>query len=255
MPMEAMRVCAIASGGGSTTGSIYKAVKSRQLRGVKLALIISTSPTAGVLELMRKAKFPEEDLLVLPKGWSKDSPMMAEFILDACTERDIDFVGLYGALSLIPKEVVEAFKGKMVNQHPGPIDPAAPPDYDFGGQKMHGKRVHAARIEFVRRTGRDPVTWLIAHEVAAELDRGAVVHDRCIEIKPTILATKKLKDAAAAFNEIALPTEHEVQIETLDRYRRGNVRPILRPAHWLVKPGEKETLDECKQLAIEAYPD
>lgn len=57
----------------------------------------------------------------------------------------------------------------MINQHGGPLDPGRP---DFGGRGMYGRRIHCARLYFVRATQRGFFTEATAQRVALQYDRG-----------------------------------------------------------------------------------
>jgi folate-dependent phosphoribosylglycinamide formyltransferase PurN len=241
-----IRACGIASGGGSTIGEINKAIKSHELPGVELGLVIATNPNAGVIKRLRDAGYPERDIVVLPKGVSKSEHLLAECVLVECRRRDINFVGLWGCLTKIPVDVIMSFPNMMINQHPGPLSPESPPGYDFGGDKMHGERVTAARIHFVRAVGRDPWTRVVAHRVTPEFDRGEVLGEAQLDIYPET-TPESLKDKRLA-------AEYAVQINTLRAFSEGRVVPIVRKPFELVHEDEKDILDDCKARAIVEYP-
>lgn len=137
-----------------------------------------------------------------------------------------------------------------VNQHPGCLDPKAPPGYDYGGKGMHGRRVMQTAILFCRRVERNYWTEAVAHRVG-ELDRGEVLGVRRVDIND-----RTKVDTPKGLKRRILRQEHALQVDVLRRLSNDTLRPIRnRPAHWLVKPDERDILDACKFEAIRTYPD
>lgn len=238
----AMKIALLISGGGTTAEAIIQAASAGRLAGVKAGCIIASKPEAGGIERAKKAGIPEKDVLVLsPKAFSSREEF-GEAIIQECKARGVDFVGQYGWLVKTPENVIKAFEGRIVNQHPGPLEPGRP---DFGGKGMFGRRVHAARLFFVRAVNRDFWTEATAHRVTAEYDKGAVVLVKQVPILPD--------DTPESLQARVLPVEHEVQIETLAKFVAGEVQEIKRE-NPLVLPGEENVLEEAKRKAIELYP-
>jgi phosphoribosylglycinamide formyltransferase-1 len=184
-----------------------------------------------------------EDVIVIKPQDFAALEAFGQAIVNECQKRAVDFIGQYGWLCLTPKNVIKAFQGKMVNQHPGPLDPGHP---DFGGKGMYGRRVHAARLMFVRKVNRDFWTEATAQRVAVNFDQGAVLKRKRVPILEN--------DDVDALQARVLPLEHEVQIETLQDFSNGTVKELNRDKP-LVLPGEESILEECKREAIRLYPE
>ncbi|MCR4328401.1 MAG: phosphoribosylglycinamide formyltransferase [Patescibacteria group bacterium] len=242
MNFNIMRIAILLSGGGTTAEAIIRATQMGRLSGVEVACVIASKPEAGGIERVKRAGVPKKDVIVLsPKAFpSRDE--FGESIIKECRARGVDFVGQYGWLVKTPENVIAAFEGRIVNQHPGPLDPGRP---DFGGKGMYGKRVHAARLFFVRAVQRDFWTEMTAHRVTTEYDKGAVLHAKQVSIleddTPETLAAR------------ALPVEHKVQIETIEMFAKGAVKEIVRGKP-LILPGEEQILEEAKRRAVEMFP-
>lgn len=84
-------------------------------------------------------------------------------ILQNLAEHNVDVIVLAGYLRLIPADIVEAYRGRILNIHPGPVP-------DFGGAGMYGLRVHEAVIKAGRQ-----FTEITIHFVDEIYDRGAVI--------------------------------------------------------------------------------
>lgn len=83
-----------------------------------------------------------------------------------------DLVVLAGYLRLVPPEIVREYRGRMLNVHPALLP-------DFGGEGMYGRRVHEAVLAAgVSETG------VTVHLVDEEYDRGPIVAQRRVPVKP-----------------------------------------------------------------------
>ena len=238
-----MRVALLISGGGTTAEQIILACRSGRLEGVTLALVVSSRADAHGISRVHAAGVPKSDILVLEPNSFASRDAFGEAIISECRKRDVDFIGQYGWLAKTPSNVIEAFKGMMVNQHPGPLDPGR---LDFGGRGMFGRRVHCARLLFVRAVNRDFWTEATAQRVAVGYEEGAVVNRKQVPIFPD--------DDVASLQARVLPVEHEVQIETLADFVRGAVQELKRETP-LVLLDEESLLEEVKQKAIGMYPE
>lgn len=237
-----MRIALLISGGGTTAEHIIHAVRSGELRGVEPALVIASRTEAPGIGRLLDAGMKKEDLMVIRPADFASEEDFGEAILAACKARGVEFVGQYGWLAKTPANVITRFSGMMTNQHPGPLDPGRP---DFGGPGMYGRRVHAARLSFVRKTNHDFWTEATAQRVAIEFDGGAVLKRKRLPILSN--------DDVASLQERLLPVEHEVQVEVLRDFASGKAKELVRETP-LVLQAEIPILDEVKKAAIEEFP-
>ena len=167
-----LRVALLISGSGTTAQEIIRASKSGQLH-VEPACVIASHMHAGGIKRALQEGVPRKDILIIRRRDYSSREAFGEAILEACRKRAIDVVGQYGWMEKTPANVIEAYSHMMINQHPGPLDPGRP---DFGGQGMHGLKVHFARLMFVRETGREYWTEATTQRVDREYDKGALLH-------------------------------------------------------------------------------
>jgi phosphoribosylglycinamide formyltransferase-1 len=206
------------------------------------SLVIASKSNSKGIEKALNLGISKEDIVVLnPKSFFS-SEEFGEAIIRECKKRNIDFIGQYGWLVKTPNNVCEAFKGMIINQHPGPLDTGR---LDFGGAGMYGLRVHQTRLEFVKKTNHDFWTEATAHRVTLNFDEGKVVKSKRVPILSD--------DIAETLQARVLPIEHEVQIETLKDFSENNVKEITREIP-LILPNEEEILKKCKENAIKMYP-
>lgn len=237
-----MKIALLISGGGTTMEAIIKATKNGILKNVTPALVISSDSKARGIEKAKNLGISENNILILNSGKFKTREEFGEEIIKECKKRDIDFIGQYGWMVKTPENVCKAFNGRIINQHPGPLDNGRP---DFGGAGMYGLRVHEARILFVKKTNHDFWTEATAHYVTSNFDEGKIVKNRQVPIFP--------EDTAETLQARVLKVEHEVQIETLKDFSEGTVKEFIRKIP-LILPHEEIILNECKKQAIMTYP-
>lgn len=222
--------------------AIIQACRSGRLRNVEPVCVIASRQDTGAIEKARVLGMRRGDVLVRrPKDYP-NSEAFGEAIIRACQARGVDFIGQYGWMVKTPSNVIEAYAGMMVNQHPGPLDPGRP---DFGGEGMFGRRVHCARLYFVRTVKRDFWTEATAQRVAVEYDKGALLKTRAIPILED--------DDTMSLQEQVLPQEHALQIEVLDDFANGRVHEFVRKTP-LVLSGEEAILAQAKRIAKALFP-
>jgi len=222
---------------------ILKACKSGEIP-LDVACVISSTPTAGGIEKAKKLEIPDKDIIVIDpdefRGADKkvDQEGFGNEILKNLRERGVTIVTQNGWMPLTPQHVIAEYSDTIFNQHPGPVP-------EFGGRGMHGKRVHAARLLFVRETRRDFWTEAVAQRVHKDFDMGAVVKSERVDILS--------EDTVDGLQARVLPIEHKVQIALLQDVARGNVRKVAGRAT-LIKPGEEAILFQAKKAARLLYP-
>jgi phosphoribosylglycinamide formyltransferase-1 len=228
------------SGGASTACAIIRACKSGRLPGVVPTLFITNKPEAGGVE--KAVREGMQDIVVLQRKSYETQEAFGEALLKACRSRGVDAIGQFGWLPLTPANVIEAYEGRILNQHPGPLRSNG---IDFGGEGMFGKRVHCAVLLFNRWQHRPkPWTEVVTHRVTPEFDRGAVVRMRRVEIFPT--------DDVLTLQERALLEEHQTQIEALDDLANNRLtEAVLEP---LLDFKERNILVRAKETARILFP-
>ncbi len=244
MRKRPLRLALLISGGGTTMEQIILACRSKPLKGkVESTLVISSRPDAGGIQRALGVGIPRNRIQVLDlKRFFGHSESFGISLGAILRFHRIDLIGQYGWMPLMPANVIAEYPGRMINQHPGPLDPG---HIDFGGKGMHGRRVHCARLYFVRRTGREFWTEATAQRVAKEFDRGAVIKTERVPIEPD--------DDVAALQQRVLAAEHRVQIAALVDFAEDRVSEIVRPER-LIRADEEGILAEAKQVAAYLFP-
>jgi phosphoribosylglycinamide formyltransferase-1 len=166
-----MRLAVAISGRGSNLAALLAALPAGGGSGAgggaaggpaEVVLVLSNRAAAG-LELARERGIPA---LVLA------DPADAQAWLDALAAHRVDLIVLAGYLKLVPPEVVERYRGRIINIHPALL-PA------FGGPGMYGRRVHEA----VLNSGA-AVSGATVHLVDEVYDRGRVLAQARVPVLP-----------------------------------------------------------------------
>ena len=156
---QPVRVAVLVSGGGTNLQALLDALHNSPV--ARVARVISNRPDAGALARAQRAKLPA---VVLRE------PRDAGELLGVL--QDIEIVVLAGYLKLVPADVVRRFRGRMINIHPALL-PA------FGGAGMYGHRVHEAVLASGAKESGPTV-----HFVDEEFDRGAIIDQERVPVKP-----------------------------------------------------------------------
>ena len=237
------RLATLISGGGTTMQQIIKACQSGEIP-MDVACVISSSPTAGGIKKAKDLGISDENILVVDPNKFRDGNKKVDqeafglALLREMRKRGVTVVTQNGWLPLTPGNVIEEYSETMFNQHPGPVP-------EFGGKGMYGRRVHAARLLFIRETKRDQWTEAIGQRVHYQYDQGAIVKSTRVEVLPD--------DTVDDLQQRVLPIEHKTQIELLKDVASGNIKEVTGRKK-LVLHGEEQILFLAKKAARLLYP-
>ncbi len=124
-------------------------------------------------------------------------------ILHTLEQHEVDLVVLTGYLKKIGPKTLMAYRGRMINIHPSLLP-------RHGGQGMYGLRVHEAVL-----AAGEPATGVTIHRVEAEYDKGMVLAQRTVPVKPD--------DTAESLAGRVLVSEHALLVETVGKIARGEI--------------------------------
>jgi len=158
-----IKIAIFASGNGSNAENIIKYFRNSD--SVKTELVLSNNPNAFVLERARKLSV---DTMVFGR---KELYETFE-VIDTLVERAIDFIVLAGFMWLVPKELTDLYKGKIVNIHPALLP-------KYGGKGMYGMNVHKAVLAAKERE-----TGITIHLVDEKYDNGQIIFQAKCPVLP-----------------------------------------------------------------------
>ncbi|MGH7500280.1 MAG: phosphoribosylglycinamide formyltransferase [Longimicrobiales bacterium] len=151
-----MRVAVFASGGGSNLQCLLERLNGAKSWVARIELVVSDRIDAGALSRARKVGVRARTIPV--SGRTQED--VAVETIEVLEEASIDLIALAGYLHLVPRQIVERWRGRILNIHPALL-PA------FGGKGMYGRHVHRAVLE-----SGCMVTGATAHLVDERYDEG-----------------------------------------------------------------------------------
>lgn len=195
--MRGLRIGVLVSGGGTNLQSVIDATENGTLQS-QIVCVVSNKEAAYGLERARKHNI--EAIFINPKEEGYDSKL-----LKTLQNYEVDLVVLAGYLKIIDKELIEAYRGRIINIHPSLLP-------KFGGKGYYGLRVHEAVI------------------AAGETESGATVHyvNEGIDTGETILQRKvpvyKEDTPEMLQQRILSEVEHKILPEAILAIERSEVR-------------------------------
>ncbi len=246
-----INIAILISGTGTTMESIIKATKTGKLKGkVIVCCVIASTHAAKGIEKAKKYTIPV--VVIKRSDFQKGKKGQIDFgnkLLIYLRKYKAHIITQNGWLPLTPLNVVEAYKGKLFNQHPGPLDPnnvdVSGNPLHFGGPGMYGKAVHRAVLEFNKRIKRPFKTEATIHYVSGIFDTGQVVFRREIEVKDD--------DTVETLSQRVLPIEHALFTNFLEQLYRKSINTLKRTSN-LVKKGEENNFYNSLKIARKNYP-
>lgn len=228
---EALRTAFLISGNGTTMEAAILATKKYSDMNIDPVVVISNRPEAVGLKRAQALGVPVE---VLNK---------ADSLLDILKKHDVELIAQTGWLLKTPPEVIEQYRGMIINQHPGLLP-------DFGGKGMYGARVTCATIAFHRLTHqRNPWTGSTVHHVTPEYDAGDIIQVARVNI---LDSADDLVEVTRQTQSRLLPVEHDNVISVLYRFGNNSVPKSLRAQSFV--NGSEKLLFQAKRIAVELFP-
>jgi phosphoribosylglycinamide formyltransferase-1 len=161
--MERVDIAVFASGKGSNAEALLEELRSRPR--IRAVLFLSDRGNAGALQLAEKERIPSR---VLDAKEVRDGKRIRE-ILEA---QGVDMIVLAGYFRKIPEEVIEHYRGRILNVHPALLP-------EFGGKGMYGQNVHDA----VLKAGKEK-SGITVHLVDEIYDNGAILFQKECPVYP-----------------------------------------------------------------------
>lgn len=177
------RIAILGSGTGTNASAIVRYAHEHDAEGFTVALIVSTKPDAGIVEIAKHNRIP---LAIIEKRGAE----FTRRLLEALSKSRVELIALAGFMRILDANVIQAMHGAVVNVHPALLP-------RHGGKGMYGIHVHQAVIE-----SQDPVTGVTVHMVSEQYDEGEIIAQRSVGVEPS--------DTAVSLQERVKRIEHEL---------------------------------------------
>jgi phosphoribosylglycinamide formyltransferase-1 len=159
-----VRLAVLASGGGSNLQAILDHFDALgESRAADVVLVASNRPDAFALARARARGIPAAVI---------EDPADGAALTALLESHAAGLIALAGYLKLVPPEVTEHWRGRIVNIHPALLP-------RFGGAGMYGRRVHEAVI-----AGGEAASGATVHQVDDAYDRGPIIAQERVRVEP-----------------------------------------------------------------------
>lgn len=174
------KIALFASGAGSNAAVIIEKFKNHP--NIKVSLVVSNKPNAGVLSIALQHEIP---VLIL----DKEIFFRGNAYADQLKAIGINYIILAGFLWKIPVALIKSYNGKIINIHPALLP-------KYGGKGMYGLNVHQAVIN-----NNESESGISIHYVDEHYDNGDII----LQAKCPVLKNDTAISLAARIQQL----EHE----------------------------------------------
>jgi formyltetrahydrofolate-dependent phosphoribosylglycinamide formyltransferase len=151
---EVKNLVIFASGAGSNAQQIIHYFRDSE--SIRVALVVSNRPNAGVLNIAAKENIPV--LIIEKERFFRGDAYINELRAVHC-----DLIVLAGFLWKIPQALIDAYPRSIINIHPALLP-------KYGGRGMYGQYVHEAVIQ-----AGEMESGITVHYVDEHYDHGDVI--------------------------------------------------------------------------------
>jgi len=194
-----MNIAVFASGRGTNFGAIIRAVKKGRLKA-SLSLLVSDNPKAGAIGRAKRAGV--KVALVKREDFASKNEFENK-IIEHLENEKIDLIVLAGFMRLLSPELVQKYKGRILNIHPA-ILPSFKGGHGIGDAFNYGVKV----------------TGVTVHFVDEDMDHGPIIMQEAVKIRqddtPESLEARIHKIEHAIYPE-AIKLFIEGKLEITDR--------------------------------------
>lgn len=162
------KAAVLVSGGGTNLQAIIDAKASGLIRNAEISLVISNNPSAYALTRAKNAGIKAS--CISPSEFDSREAFN-KALTDALIESEVDLVVLAGFLVIIPYEMVEKFRNRIINVHPSLIP-------SFCGTGCYGLKVHEKALSRGVK-----ITGATVHFVDEGTDTGPIILQKAVEVK------------------------------------------------------------------------
>ena len=178
------RIAVMVSGGGTNLQAIIDAIDSGKITDTEIAVVISNNADAYALERAKKAGI---NAVCVSRKEIPDREAYNKALIAAVDEANVDLVVLAGFLVVIPEEMIQKYRNRIINIHPSLIP-------SFCGTGYYGLKVHEAALARGVK-----VSGATVHFVDEGTDTGPIILQKAVEVKdgdtPEVLQRRIMEEA------------------------------------------------------------
>ena len=179
-----LKVAVCVSGGGTNLQAIIDAVEAGSITNTEIKVVISNNKNAYALERAKNHNI--EGICISPKDYENRAEFNKAF-LEKLDSYEVDLVVLAGFLVVIPPEMIERYRNRIINVHPSLIP-------SFCGTGFYGLKVHEGALARGVK-----VTGATVHFVDEGTDTGPIILQKAVYIEngdtPEVLQKRVMEQA------------------------------------------------------------
>ena len=179
-----VKIAVLVSGGGTNLQALIDAQNRGEIAGGEIAAVIASKPGVFALERAKNAGIPS---YVIARSDFGSAQEMTVALVKQLQALDIGLVVLAGFMTIITREMVEAYPNAILNVHPALIP-------SFCGKGYYGLHVHEQALEYGVK-----VSGATVHFVSEECDGGPIVLQKAVYVEegdtPEILQRRIMEQA------------------------------------------------------------
>lgn len=179
-----LRVGILVSGGGTNLQAIIDRIEDGTIKNTEIAMVISNNKNAKALQRAEKHHIPS--MCISPKDF-ESREIFNQTLLKTLMDLKVDLIVLAGFMVVIPPEMIQNFRNRIINVHPSLIP-------SFCGTGYYGLRVHEAALARGVK-----VSGATVHFVDEGTDTGPIILQKAVEVKsgdtPEILQRRIMEQA------------------------------------------------------------
>ena len=191
-----MKIAVFVSGRGSNLKAILTSEELKQL--VEVKVVISDKISCPAFQIAESFSIPTYSI------GDKAGCIKYEELIPLLLDFKVDLIVLAGFLKLIPHELIDIFRNRIINIHPALLP-------SFGGKGMYGSNVHKAVFESSAK-----VSGATVHFVDYTYDTGNIIAQKCVDINDV----KNPEEIA----DRVLRIEHQLLLEVVKAFAENRVK-------------------------------
>ena len=175
-------ITVLVSGGGTNFQALIDNIENGFIENGRIALLISSNPDAFAI---KRAEAHGIKCAVIGKKNSPDDARRTEKLLKLLKSESTDLIVLAGYMSVLPPEIIEEYRNKIINIHPSLIP-------KYCGLGMYGHHVHEAVL-----AAGEKESGATVHFVDEGVDTGKIILQKSVRVEegdtPETLAARVLE--------------------------------------------------------------
>lgn len=192
-----LKVGVLVSGGGTNLQAVIDAMENGKIANAGIVTVVASNSKAYALERAEKHSIPH---IVISRKSFESQEAFDTALSEHMKACGVDLVVLAGYLTILGRDFLKEFEGKVINVHPSLIP-------SFCGDGFYGLKVHEAALKRGVK-----VTGATVHYVNEITDGGPIIMQKPVYVKdgdtPETLQRRVMEEAEwdilpAAINKIA----------------------------------------------------